>query len=433
MPLANLVNRTVEAAPARAKRYEVFDERLKGFSLRVSPKGVRTWYVVYRANEGGRTESKKRLRLGTYPTMGADEARRLARDHLAGVQKGDDPAAAKAKRRETVTVAVLADAFLAKKGLKKRTFDNYADILDRLVLPAVGHLKVDAVKPEAVAKMHADWSHTPFQANRMLAVLSSMYGWGSWPNTFVPEGFNPTKKVPRNKEPGRSCRLTSAEMARLGAAIRQAETVGVPWKVTCEKPTVKHLGKNPGERRTVVNAGAAAAIRLLIFTGARLREVLNLRWSEVDLDYGALTLSDSKTGGKLIVLNGPAINVLEGLPRVSQFVIPGEPRQGPSGEPIDKPRSDLQRPWTAITKLAGLEHIRLHDLRHSFATKALSEGKELLIVSKLLGHARVATTQKYIHLATKPMKKASNSVGSRIEKEMGEERSIVAKAGRGRP
>lgn len=422
MAVVKLTDRTAKTAAPRSERYELCDGPLKGLSLRVGSSGAKTWYFLYRGNEGGRMEAKKRFRLGTFPALGADEARRLARAHRASVERGEDPAEARAKRRGAVTVATLAEEFLLKKDLKPRTRANYADILDRIVLPAIGNLKVDAVTPEKLAKLHRDWSHTASQANRMLAVVSSMYSYGGFPNTLVPPGYNPTVKIPRNKEVERSFRLTPTEMARLGAAIREAETLGVKWTIKSDKPGVKHLGKAACQRRTVVNPAAAAAIRILIFTGARLREILHLRWSEVDLDEGVLTLPDSKSGKKVIVLNAPAIDVLKGLPRVSQFVIPGEPRLRADGTLVDAPRADLQRPWTVIRSLAGLDHLRLHDLRHSFATKALNEGKELLVVSKLLGHSRLETTRKYVHLATRPMKRASNSVGSRIAKELGEGR-----------
>jgi integrase len=154
-------------------------------------------------------------------------------------------------------------------------------------------------------------------------------------------------------------------------------------------------------RRTVLSPHAVAAIRLLLFTGCRLREILHLRWTEVDFERGLLSLPDSKTGKKSVILNAPALAVLADLPRIGEFVI--------AGEAPDKPRADLRKPWEAVSRAADLKGVRLHDLRHSFASVGAGGGLGLPIVGKLLGHKNAATTERYAHLDTDPLRRASDS------------------------
>jgi integrase len=181
--------------------------------------------------------------------------------------------------------------------------------------------------------------------------------------------------------------------------------------VDATKPKAKHAPKE-SSRRTVIGPHAAAALRLLIFTGARLREILHLKWEHVDFERGLLLLPTSKTGKKTIVLNAPALAILNGLPRTSDFVI--------AGSSVDSPRSDLKKPWKAVAARAALTGVRIHDLRHTHASVGAGAGLGLPIIGKLLGHTQSATTQRYAHLDNDPLKKASENIGSRLAAAMGE-------------
>ena len=214
------------------------------------------------------------------------------------------------------------------------------------------------------------------------------------------------------REEGRERFLTSQEFERLGAAIREGETDGIPWEVDHSKQTSKHVPKS--DRSTKLGSHAAGALRLLIFTGCRLREILHLKWTEIDFERGLLFLSSSKSGKRTVVLNSPAISVLEGLPRVGQYVI--------AGNDPDRPRSDLKRPWLIVTKRAGLPGVRIHDLRHSFASFGAGSGLGLPIVGKLLGHATQRMTARYAHLDNDPLRRASENIARQISKAMGEQR-----------
>jgi len=176
------------------------------------------------------------------------------------------------------------------------------------------------------------------------------------------------------------------------------------------KPTSKHVPK--GKRRTVIGPHAAAAIRLLLFTGCRNRRAPILGAGFRASERGLLFLPESKTGRKTVVLNAPALAVLKGLDRVSQYVV--------AGDNPDEPRADLKRPWAMVTREARLDGLRIHDLRHSFASFGAGGGLGLPIVGKLLGHANAATTARYAHLDADPLRVASDRIGGTIAAAMGE-------------
>jgi len=242
--------------------------------------------------------------------------------------------------------------------LKSGTVALYTHYLRGLAIPEIGEIKAEAVRRSDISKLHLKLGRTrPVAANRVLAALSALFSYGA-KQSFLPDGFNPTKGIGKFREAGRQRFLNAAELERLGAAIREAETIGVPWAVDETSPSAKHIPK--GERVTRISPFAAVALRLLLFTGCRLREILHLRWSDVDLERGMLQLADSKTGRRSVILNTPALAVVSALPQVGDFVIY-------SGK-TDTPRSDLKRPWAVVSKRAGLDGVRLHDLRHSFAS-----------------------------------------------------------------
>jgi integrase len=150
----------------------------------------------------------------------------------------------------------------------------------------------------------------------------------------------------------------------------------------------------------------------LIFTGARLREILHLKWDQIDFERGLLLLPTSKTGKKTILLNAPALAILNNLPRAGEYVI--------AGTSLDKPRADIKKPWKAVSKRAGLTGVRIHDLRHTHASVGAGAGLGLPIIGKLLGHTQAVTTQRYAHLDNDPLRKASERIASYLASAMGE-------------
>ena len=190
-------------------------------------------------------------------------------------------------------------------------------------------------------------------------------------------------------------------------------------------PKAKHLPKAKN-RFTKIDQFAAAALRLLLFTGCRLREILHLKWEQVDLERGLLFLPTRKTGKKTVVLNAPALAVLTGLERLGSYVVPGD-------DP-EKPRADLKRPWEAVAQHAGLDGVRLHDLRHTYASFGAGGGLGLPIIGKLLGHTQASTTARYAHLDNDPLRRASENIGGRIAAALDGKRggSVVSLRGRRR-
>lgn len=402
-----ITKKLVDALRPGSAEYTVWDRDLTGFGIRVRPHGSMSYVAVYRAGHGRKAPVRK-LTISAVGKVTPDEARALARTALGAAAHGRDPATEKSASRRSMTVREFADAFLNEHvtpKLKGRTAEGYAAALRVHVVPELGTVKADQLTRAAVTRLHLQLGGTPSAANYVRAVIGSMYGFGQRCG-YVPEGCNPAARIVRYKEQGRERFLTAQEFARLGEALREAETVGLPWEIDAAKPTAKHAPRNEN-RRTVFSPFAVAAVRLLLLTGCRLREILDLEWAHVDTERGMLFLRDSKTGRKAVVLNAPALAVLDALPRLGRFVVPGN-------EP-NRPRHDLQKVWIAVRKRAGLEDVRLHDLRHTFASIGVGSSLGLPIVGKLLGHTQSATTARYAHLDNDPVRRASEQIGRDID------------------
>lgn len=405
MTTRRITKRTIDALQSNGSEFMLWDDGVSGFGVRVRPTGSRSYVVVYRAG-AGRGAPVRRYTIAAVGKITLERARARAKVILGAVAHGHDPASQKTTERGTPTVAELADRFMADHVRAKRkpgTAKFYRDILDRIVKPALGTTKSDKLTRLQVGRLHSSLSETPFQANRVLAVVGSMYAFAGRAG-IVPEGTGPARGVEKFKEGRRERFLTGEELARLGSAIREAETIGIPWTVDETKPNAKHVPR--AKRSTKIDPSAAAALRLLLFTGCRLREILHLRWEHVDFERGCLFLPDSKSGRKTVILNAPALAVLNALEQVGPYVVPGDD--------LEAPRHDLKRPWDAVTKRAGLTGVRLHDLRHTYASFGAGGGLGLPIIGRLLGHAQATTTARYAHLDNDPLQRASEAIAGRI-------------------
>lgn len=397
--MPKLTKRFIDSLRPVEKDSVFWDRELPCFGLRAWPSGKRVFVVQYRAQ--GRT---RKITLGRYGVLTPDEARQRARQVLAEVGGGSDPAERRDAARYAPTVRDLAKRYLsehAEAKKKPKGVDSDRRLLERFILPSFGTLKAEAVTRADVGRLHHSLRETPYQANRALALLSKMFNlaerWG-----LRPDGSNPCRHVERFKEHKRERFLSTAELACLGKVLAEAE------------------------RYEVEPPGAIAAIRLLLFTGCRLSEILTLRWQEVDFERACLRLADSKTGAKVVHLNAPALEVLAGLQREegNPYVIVGE-----------KPGAhlnDLEAPWRRIREGAGLPDVRLHDLRHSFASVGAGARLGLVIIGKLLGHTQAQTTARYSHLEADPVKQASEVIGQRIAAALKGERAEVVEL-RGKP
>jgi integrase len=375
----------------------LWDSELKGFGVRVQKGGAKSYVLHYRVGSG-RGAPLRKLTIGRHGSPWTPEtARKEAKTLLGMIEDGADPAADKIMRREAPTIAQLAERFLAEHAEAKRkasTATEYKRLLDKIILPMLGKRKVADVTRADVTKLHHANRGAPYQANRVLAVLSKMFNlaerWG-----LRPDGSNPCRHVEKFAERKRERMLSPAELARLGDAL--ATHSGSPY--------------------------AVAAVKLLVFTGARLGEVLGMRWEWIDFERGEARLPDSKAGAKTLHLPPPALAVLAELPRLhgNPFVI--------VGQKPDAALVNLEKPWRAIRKPAGLDDVRLHDLRHAFASVAASSGMGLPIIGKMLGHSQPATTARYAHLASDPVKAAAAAVAGKIAAAMGSGASDVGNSG----
>lgn len=400
---------SVDALKPREKPWIAWDTDLAGFGVRVQPSGVKSYVIQFRIG-GGRSADGGRHTLGKTTTLTAVQARKAAADLLAKVRLGADPVGERRAAQAIPSFAEVANEWLAvhvKAKRKGRTAQEYERILKTVLAPAIGKMKITDLRRADVARLHEGMAETPALANRALAVISSIWNWTAR-RELVEATANPAKGIERYPEHGRERFLSSAEFARLGDALHQAETVGLVYDVDDDKSKAKHAPKVEN-RRTIVDPFAIAAIRLLILTGARLQEIVTAKWSYVDAERGALFLPTSKTGKKLIYLSPAALQVLADIPRIdgNEYVV--------AGSKTNRPRTDLKRPWAAITKAAGLEGLRIHDLRHSFASLGAGGGLGLPIIGKLLGHSQAATTHRYAHLDTDPLRRAVDTIGQQIE------------------
>ncbi|WP_439628241.1 tyrosine-type recombinase/integrase [Shinella sp.] len=387
------------AVPNKTTFY--FDADLTGFGFYRTTGGTGTFFVEYRPVAGG---AKKRLKLGRVGTLKANEAREAARKAIANAGLGKDLAKDRADQRASGTIKELVEDYIAGKDMKQSTRDFYTVTLRTQIQPHIGTMKAVSVTRVDIQRAHMKMSiKARYSANRAIALLSAAYVWGA-KRGHVPEGLNPAAAIDKNKEEPRERYLGAEEMGRLGDALREAETIGIPHKAS----ESKHAPKE--KNRTVYGPHVTGAIRLLMLTGCRLREILNLRWSEYDEKRGLLLLPDSKTGKKTVVLSEAAQAELDSLPRLGAFVIAGRS----AGLPDEQPRTDLKKPWAAIAGRAGLDDVHLHDLRHTFASVGAGDGMSLLTIGKLLGHADATTTQRYAHLDVDPTRAAANAIAGQI-------------------
>lgn len=382
--MPKLTKRLVDQLPSQVADYFVWEADIPGFGVRVYASGRKSYLIQYR-DGSGRT---RRLALGPHGVLTTEQARALAQMHLANVRAGGDPAQEKKTARAQPTVAVFVQRFLAEQArvLRPHTIRDYQGMLARAVLPALGNVMLTAVTRADVQALHARLAATPTQANRVLALCRTLLtvaeAWG-----LRPEGTNPARRIPRFREVARERYLTPTELARLGAVLIRAVPEGL------------------------ASVSTVALVRLLLFTGARWGEIRTLRWEWIDWQMGTARLPESKTGAKTLYLPPGALGVLRGLePAPDGLVLPG--RTG-------RPRAHPLRQWQGLCAAAQLTNLRLHDLRHTFASFGATLGLSLQVVGRLLGHADMQTTQRYAHLAPDPVAQAARLVGEAVERALG--------------
>ncbi|HTU54983.1 MAG TPA: tyrosine-type recombinase/integrase [Acetobacteraceae bacterium] len=399
----------------------VFDTEVRGFMVR--HRGGSAIYALKTRIKGRQTV----LTIGRHGkgAFGPESARREAIRLLGLIRDGKDIAADRAAAKAAPTLAEFCIRYLneyAGPQHKPRTFKEEQRLLKLHVLPALGRMKLQDLGKADMARLHSKLHETPVAANRALALLSAVLGWAEKVGQR-PDGTNPCRHIDRYPERARERLATAEELARLGEALDRgargwtAET-RVEWRRACEAQAEllgiaeasqeAWVAARQPRRESAEDWRAIAAFRLLAFTGARLSEILTLQWEWIDVAAGVARLPDSKTGAKNLYLPPGALAVLEELPRIA-----GNPHVLPGDRP-GSPFVGIQKPWQRVRALAGLPDLRIHDLRHAFASTAVAAGDSLFIVGKLLGHRQASTTERYSHLAPDPAKAVADRTAERL-------------------
>ena len=356
---------------------EYWDSELPGFGLRVHPSGRRTWFVMFRQRG-----KQRRVSLGTSKQIAANQARLLARDKLAEVALDGLPSCktSKSLKKESPLMREYAERFWTdyahhwKPSTRKRNRTG----IDRDILPTFGDCRVDEITKAHVSFWRDGFAERTGAFNRTIPILSVMMGYAEKLG-YRRRGSNPCRGTPRYKRKRMERFLSAREYGRLAIALDHFEA----------------------EYSAVV-----AAICLLIYTGARCGEIENLRWEWVQ--EPRLMLPDSKTGAKIIYLNRQAVEVIAS--------IPDRERAGlvfPSVRDPERPIK-LGMHWPEIRNRAALPDVRLHDLRHSFASTAIRHNISLMVIGRLLGHALAETTSRYAHLSDEVTADAAERVSGSI-------------------
>ncbi|MYM55193.1 site-specific integrase [Thalassovita mangrovi] len=374
-----LTKRSVEGFEIEKQDYLVWDRDVRGFGVRVYPSGKKTYLVQYRA--GRRT---RRVTIGQHGVLTADEARGEARQLLAAVARGEDPSAQRQAKRHAPTIAGLCDRFLEEyvdQHCKPTTARDYRSIIRRFIRPKLGPLAIADVTRADVVAFHHGLRETPYQANRAASMLSKLFNlaedWG-----LRQAGSNPARRIKKFREEEKKRYLSDEEQIRLGEVLAESLEEGTE------------------------SVYVVSAILLLIYTGCRLNEILTLRWDYVTTHH--LELPDSKTGRRRIPLPREAYDILTELPRAPKnpYVILGEVE----GAPL----VNLQKPWRRIRAKAGIDDVRIHDLRHTYASVAMKDGIDPFTLKEIMGHKNLTTTLRYAHLADDAVQRAAGSVAARL-------------------
>lgn len=400
MAAGRITKRTVDALQATGKEYVHWDGELTGFGVRVRASGARSFVAVYRT--GGRNSPQRRVTIGAVGKIEADAAREEAQKIIRQAELGIDHAAEKAKARKELTFDKVCDLYLSEgcDGKKPSTLATDKGRIERHIKPLLGKKRIGEITRADVEKFMRDVAAGKTAADektkkRGRAIVEG--GKGTATRTVGLLGGimsfavarqlrsdNPVRGVKRYPDRKGERYLSAAELARIGEALVGLEQEGA-------------------------NPSAVAIIRLLAFTGARKNEIARLRWSEVDLERSYLRLRDSKTGAKVIPIGAPASEVLASITAVddSPYVFPAASGDGAF--------QGTEKVWRKLRERAGFPELRLHDLRHSFASMGLARGDALPVIGAILGHSDVKTTSRYAHLADDPVRQAADAISKSIE------------------
>ena len=378
--MAKLTTRFVNEIKPTDKIKILWDDQLKGFGLCVRQSGKKTFILKYRIGRGRKALVKKHS-LGCLPVVTLEIAKNKAKSFLLMASQGIDPIK---KDCTFLTIRELCEQYLDRYAIiykKKSSFIRDKNLINRVIIPDFGKMKVVDLGRMHLIKYHHSLKETPIMANRLLALISTMMNLAEkW--EYRDQNTNPCKFVDRYKENKRQVYLSMDQLERVGSAMRQLKDIESEYVLS--------------------------AIQMLILTACRTQEILSLKWEYIDFKNSSMNLPDTKTGERKIYLNPSALNILEKLERKSEYVFVSRVE--------NKRITTIRLTWKKICKIADLKNVRPHDLRHTFASHAVNNGFSLPIIAKMLGHKDLKTTQRYAHLHEDPVKKANDDISLKLKK-----------------
>jgi integrase len=381
--MPKLTKAVIDSHTAREKHYFIWDTEIKGFGCQILKGGKKTYSFYYHSPL---TRKKAYIKIGCHGNITVDFARNRAKTLSATVASGNDPRQEKkekmVKERQSILFDDFFNVFKEKYILveyKGKGAYNNMSIARVHILPWFAKKKLEDISPKDIRQFLDSMSHISTTANRCFGLLSVAFGKAEeW--EYLPPGSNPCRGVRKYKENKKQRFLSRLELKKLEDSLTQQEK---------EQP------------RSFCSVNA---IRLLLYTGCREGEILNLKWENVHHKDHYIYLDDTKVGESARPLNQKVTGLLaslkpkEGNPYVFYGNVPG------------RPLVNVNTAWRKVLKRAGIKDFRIHDLRHSFASFCLSQGIDLYTVSKLLGHKNIATTTRYAHLELEHLKEATNKV-----------------------
>lgn len=417
-----LTKRNVDGLTVTGTRYRVWDSDLAGFGLRVTPAGAKSYFVVYRPHGGGRAVASKEYTIGKHGAVTPDQARKEAERLIGGVRLGKDPQEAKIQRRNDMTVDQLCDLYIAEGMVTKKPSTRQADThrINGHIRPLLGGKKAFELDTGDIERWLADVASGRHSKRLPSKVEAKAKGYKG-----------PTRKRTDNNVrggKGTATRTFIVLRAMMSWAIRRKIIQGNPCEGVKAFPTgqsqrylsaaeLMKLGQ--AMEQLDLNQKALDMVRLLLLTGCRKTEIQALRWDEVDFNLSFLRLVDSKTSHKVVQLGVPALGVLAGIRdrrdrRETSAGVKGSPFVFPGDRDATKHFVGLPKIWNRLREAAGIADVRMHDLRHTFASVAIADRESLHIIGKVLGHKDPKTTARYAHLADDPMKAAAHNTAEHV-------------------
>jgi len=380
--MPTLTKSFIDKIEPQDKDYLVWDNKISGFGIKVTPTGRKVYILKYRNKEN----RQRKPNIGVHGNITCEEARDIAIKWQGIIADGHDPSEDRQELRHSMSISELCDKFLeeySKVYKKPRSIELDELYINKHIKPSLGRLKVISLDKKDLIKLHSELKSTPTTANRVITLLSKILNlaedWG-----IRPHNSNPVGSVKKYKEERKEKYLNNEEISRL----------------------FKTLDDLDHEKRESIYF--TNMIRLLMLTGARLSEIQHAKWEWVDFKNSIISLPDSKTGKKIIHLSPAAIDVLKNTPKIDKnpYIIVGAVK----GSSLNA----AQKPWRRVRKIAQLDDVRIHDLRHTFASICVAQGMSLQMVAKLLGHTQTSTSERYAHLAKTNIQDAANIVGNVI-------------------